>query len=484
MLYAIVSDLHANLQAWNAVLLDIRSAGVDRIICLGDIVGYGPNPREVLESVHANVNHIVLGNHDAVVCGKMNAAHFNAAARKAVEWTSGRLGPRASSFLRELPLTLSAPGFRCAHGDFSDPSAFNYVLDPEDAMRCWNSVPDPLLFVGHSHVRALHVLGESHTPRQVAPQNFVVEDGKRFIVNVGSTGQPREDSVLASYCLFDSARGSVFFRDVPFDLDAFAAAFREAGLPAQAAGFLDRDPRLAAVPIRERLDFSPPSDPEQRVKNTVEVELISDLKRRAVRWRAVALCGAAALAATVGIVAWLHVKSVRRRVDTPPPGIPLIALAAAPESNMLPAMAGNLSGAALSEYWGIRLADRERQSAGLKAGDDGPAIVIASAARLPMLLRSAAIRAEPGMSFRIECSVLRGAAFDGSLSFAAVCSGAGLPSRSFAADPNMKRKGGWLKAQRSFTVPPGTDTVEVHVMGNFAGEAVITPPALVYRGKE
>jgi len=484
MLYALVSDLHANLQAWNAVLLDIRSRGVDRIICLGDIVGYGPNPREVLESVHANVNHIVLGNHDAVVCGKMDSALFNEAARKAIDWTRGRLGPRASSFLRELPLTLSAQGFRCAHGDFSEPSAFNYVLEPEDAMRCWKSVSEPLLFVGHSHVRALYVLGASGRPRQTDPRDFVIEPGKRFLVNVGSVGQPRGDGVLASYCLLDTATGSVFWRQVPFDLDAFAEAFRAAGLPGEAAGFLDRDPRPAAEPLRERLDFAPPSDPDKRVKNTVEVEEISLLRRRAVRWRNAAICGVAALAATIGLAGWLQVKARSRRVDTPPPDVPVVALAAMPDSNLLPAMDDGASGRTLAGFCGVRLADRKRQSAELRTGDDGPAIFLKSAARLPILLRSAPIRVEPGMSFRIECNALRGEGFSGGLSLVAVCSGAAVPARSFAADPNMKRKGGWMKAQRSFVVPPGADTIEVRVSGDFAGEALVTPPVLVFRGRE
>ena len=129
MRFAIVSDLHSNLQAWNAVLLDIRSQKLDRIICLGDVVGYGPDPAEVLRSVHANVNHLVLGNHDAVVCGKMDETLFNESARQIIDWTRGQLNREARRFLGSLPLSLDAGLFRCAHGDFSEPGAFNHATE-------------------------------------------------------------------------------------------------------------------------------------------------------------------------------------------------------------------------------------------------------------------------------------------------------------------------------------------------------------------
>ena len=145
MRYAIVSDLHANLPAWTAVLLDLRSLDADRIICLGDLVGYGPQPAEVLRSVYAEVNHVVLGNHDAVVCGKLDGSLFNETARQIILWTRDRLNAQALRFLRSLPLSLRGGGFRCAHGDLADPAAFRYVIDPADAAPSWSAVEDRLL---------------------------------------------------------------------------------------------------------------------------------------------------------------------------------------------------------------------------------------------------------------------------------------------------------------------------------------------------
>jgi predicted phosphodiesterase len=484
MLSAIVSDIHANLQAWNAVLVDIRSMGVDRIICLGDIVGYGPNPREVLESVHANVDHIVLGNHDAVICGKMDDGLFNATARRAIEWTRTRLGSRAFAFLGGLPLTLSARGFRCAHGDFSSPSAFNYVLGPEDAVGSWNAVADPLLFVGHSHVGGIYVLGASGIPRETAPQDFELEPGKRFLVNVGSVGQPRTESVLASYCILDDGKGAVYWRRIPFDLDAFGKSFSDAGLPPEAAAFLERDPRLAAVPLRERLDFSPPADPDRRVKNTVEVQEMASLRRSVSRWRAAVWGVLVVLAATAlasGVFYW---QTVHRALEIPAPAVPVMAVAASPDSNLLPPLSSGSGSAPLSDAFGVQLSNRERQAATVEILEGEPVIRLRSSTRHPITLRSAPIHVAPGMSFRIEGQVLYEADFDGELSFAAVCSGKTLPAKSFSADPNLRRKAGWMKAQLSFEVPAGAEKIEVRVTGAFVGSVAVKSPALIYRGRE
>jgi len=127
MQVAIISDVHANMQAWNSVLLDIRSLDLDSIFCLGDTVGYGPNPAEVLSSIHTNVEHLVLGNHDAVVCGKLKPDLFNDSAAELIRWTSKQLNNQAVDFLASLPLSIDCGDFRCSHGDLADPAAFNYI---------------------------------------------------------------------------------------------------------------------------------------------------------------------------------------------------------------------------------------------------------------------------------------------------------------------------------------------------------------------
>ena len=117
MKIAFVSDLHANLQAWRAVLSDIKSMRLDAIICLGDAVGYGPNPADVVASLAANASHCLLGNHDAALCDKIPTSSFTDEAAKVIEWTRGRVGKNVYRYLSGLPLTLAAGDFRCAHGN-------------------------------------------------------------------------------------------------------------------------------------------------------------------------------------------------------------------------------------------------------------------------------------------------------------------------------------------------------------------------------
>jgi len=478
--YAILSDIHANLQAWKAVLLDIRSRKADRIICLGDIVGYGPNPLEVLKSVHAEADHIALGNHDAVVCGKMDADLFNPAARSAIEWTTSRLGPKAVTFLGTLPLTLAGPHFRCAHGEFSDPAAFNYVLDPDDADASWNAVPDRVLFVGHSHVPAIFVTGASGRTHHVTPQDFVVEDDKRFLVNVGSVGQPRGDGVLATYCIYDDADRTLLWRSVPFDLDAHREAFAAAGLDPGAALFLNMDPRRGHAPIREQLDFSPPSDPGRRARNVVEVSELRSLRRRASLWRAAA-CATALAACAVAVAAAISLRMARLdRMEIAPPTTPIHAAASVPEMNLLPKLGASLPAA----NWGIGLASRKSQRAEQAEADGFPALKLYSARRLPMVIRSAPVTAAPGMPLRMECYVRHKDGFDGELALAAVITGGSIQPRRLVASPALRRKDGWLKAQRSFELPAGAEQVEIQIFGDFSGETLVRDVILALRSTQ
>ena len=221
---AILSDVHANLQALNVVLTDIFSVGVDRIISLGDLVGYGPQPAEVLEVAYARLGHFVLGNHDAVIAGRMDPGVFNPAARAMIDWTASRVAGKARAFLATQPYILTGTAFRCSHGNPASPATFAYLLEAADASAAWSAAPEPCLFVGHSHVPGLYVLGPSGTPHWLAPQDFAFEEQKRYIVNVGAVGEPRDGDVRASYCIFDEERREVFFRRVAFDLEAYRRA--------------------------------------------------------------------------------------------------------------------------------------------------------------------------------------------------------------------------------------------------------------------
>ena len=172
MRYAIVSDIHSNLPAWNAVLADLSALKARKIVCLGDVVGYGPQPEAVLESAYRHIDYFVMGNHDAVVAGKMADDAFNDLAKTMVRWTAARVPAKAKAFLAEQPLVLEGKGFVCVHGSLDRPQAFNYIVSPQEALDTWSATNAQLVFVGHSHIPGIFVLGESGTPHLIPSQDF------------------------------------------------------------------------------------------------------------------------------------------------------------------------------------------------------------------------------------------------------------------------------------------------------------------------
>lgn len=315
MRYAIISDLHANRQAFRAVLADIESAGVDEIICLGDIVGYGPSPAEVLALAYSRVHHFVLGNHDAVIARALDAGCFNDSARTAIEWTAKQLDAKARGFFAGLPLVLDGGTFRCVHGEFTDPPAFNYLIEEVDALASWASAPQArILFAGHTHVPGLFVVGGSGQPHVIPPQDFTLEDGKRYIVNTGSVGQPRDGDARASWVLFDAATGAVFFRKTPFDIEGYRADLTAAGLP-QGAGFLSVAEKRRLPPLREQLDFRPPRRKAEEPKPEYRVEKLEaalrNAHRNAARWRRLGLLALLLLALAGAVAVWATPKALK-----------------------------------------------------------------------------------------------------------------------------------------------------------------------------
>lgn len=261
MKYAIFSDIHANLQAWNAVLADLAVHEVDELICLGDIVGYGPRPAETLASVYAHVHHFLLGNHEAAIAGRFDRSQFNEDAWRMIDWTAKQLDDNAVRFFAGLPLVFEIPGGPCpavcVHGAMHQPEEFNYLMEDEDARLSWAACDAPLIFAGHTHVAQVHVLdGDAVTACEAA--DFVPEPGQRYIVNVGSVGMPRERDFRACYCIFDAATGAVTFHHTAYDVGAFRRDVAgRLGESAQARALLEAFESKRTRPLREQLDFAP-----------------------------------------------------------------------------------------------------------------------------------------------------------------------------------------------------------------------------------
>lgn len=470
MRLAITSDIHANWQAWSAVLIDIRSQGIDRIVCLGDVVGYGPNPADVMASVHAHVDHLVLGNHDAVLCGKMDPTLFNADAQRMIAWTRDRLSGNAARFFDHLPLTLAGPGFRCAHGDFSEPGAFHYVIDPPDALPSWASVPEPLLFTGHTHHPAIFLLGASGSPHVVAPQDFELEDGKRYLVNVGSVGHSRDDDTRASYCVFDTETRAVCWRRIPFDLDAYRDAMRLAGLAPEKSHLLRHDPRRTTQPLRELLNFSPAATAAQQVQNTAAVETLSVLRRDLRRWKTLALTGAMALL-VAGLAAPLGIRRLTHRER-------VIPAAYAPyhktdisdadiARNLVVTPDAPVAAGTPIPGWQVRLGDRRRQHA--EVIGESPAemqfALHSTTARDELRLSAAPLTVQPGLRLQMQGLVLPDPDFEGTvalyLSVTRLVEGREVTDPLYLVKkPEWLQPDGWRKAQAT-AKPLPNDAIRV-----------------------
>lgn len=485
MRYAILSDIHANWQAWNAVLLDIGSSRVDRVVCLGDIVGYGPQPANVLESVYKHVHHVVLGNHDAAVCGVLDENLFNDDAAELVRWTRQQLNAKALAFLKSLPLTLSGPSMRCVHGDLGAPAAFHYIIDPEDALPTWKSKPDNLIFVGHSHDPAIFLLGQSGTPHRVAPQDFELETGKRYIVNVGSVGQPRDRDTRASYCIYDTNTQSVYWRRLPFDLDAYRADLVQAGLDPAASHLLSRDPRKTIPPIRELLSFSPPRHAKDGAKDVVEVAQMKVLQRKVKRWKHLAagltVTGLAAIATLGGVVR----HTTRARTITPPLSMAIEPPARpAPEQNIL-SFPGHAAATPDSiAGWTVHLGNRHSQSVRWHPDDNGYFVLTAANSRDPLRLESPRIHVAHNMKFCVEAMVHMDNNATGTVAtditlWKKLGDSLQCVEHVAGSHPNIRRKDGWRQAKQTFEIPADGHSITVAIEARLTGQAHIKNITLI-----
>ncbi|QQL45306.1 metallophosphoesterase family protein [Sulfuriroseicoccus oceanibius] len=235
MRYAIVSDIHANLPAWYAVVENAMEAGATRFLCLGDLVGYGPNPREIVDDVRRRSEAVVMGNHDAVACGLFNASVFNPTARGVIEWTIDELTDEQKEYLSSLPLDVHLDGLdaHLVHAHMDEPGRFHYLNSKEDAKACFDACDHGLIFVGHTHAPGIYALSPEGDITQHEPGTFVRNADYRYIVNPGSVGDPRGEEVVASYCIYDTTDHSISHRFVEFDPEACRAAYRAVGLDAK-----------------------------------------------------------------------------------------------------------------------------------------------------------------------------------------------------------------------------------------------------------
>ena len=235
MLLAVFADIHANRQAFAACLDFARARGAERMILLGDFVGYGADPEWAVETVMGLVDGgavAVQGNHDSAI--GTTTESMNAVAQAAIEWTRGRLSAAQRRFLADLPLTLREEDRLYVHSEASNPPRWRYVQNTTDAARSLVASEAHVTFCGHIHKPALYSMSStakmtSFIPTADVPVNLL--GGRQWLAVLGSVGQPRDGNPAASFAMFDTRSQEITYCRVPYDVEAAAMRIRENGLP-------------------------------------------------------------------------------------------------------------------------------------------------------------------------------------------------------------------------------------------------------------
>ena len=233
MRYAIIADIHANLAAFTAVLEDIEHrGGVEEVWCLGDVVGYGPDPHQCIELLR-QYNHVcVAGNHDWAAVGKVDTSDFNPDAAAACHWTAQQLSPGDIKYLESLPLVIEKDDFTLVHGSPRDP-IWEYVLSTSIALENFTFFQSKYCLVSHSHVPLVFKYDEtgSCSLSQLSTNIGLALGKTRLIINPGGIGQPRDSDPRASYAIYDSETSLIRLYRIPYDIDATQDKMMQSGLP-------------------------------------------------------------------------------------------------------------------------------------------------------------------------------------------------------------------------------------------------------------
>jgi len=236
MRHLILSDIHANLTALDAALAAAKGRW-EKAVCLGDVVGYGPDPNEVIDRVRSLEALTIRGNHDKAGSGLVNAEDFNPIARAVAMWTREQLRPENREYLEKLPVgPATVDGFAIVHGAFRDED--EYVFAPAQALDSLLEATSPVTFFGHTHLQGGFTLRDDRVGilhfRPEGPDRFCtlqIEDGTTYLLNPGSIGQPRDGDARAAFAIADLDRQAVEFWRVAYDIEGVQQRMSKAGLP-------------------------------------------------------------------------------------------------------------------------------------------------------------------------------------------------------------------------------------------------------------
>jgi predicted phosphodiesterase len=233
MKYAVIADIHANLEAFQVVLEDIEQQKCDRIVCLGDVVGYNANPKECLDRVRDLKIPCVKGNHDEYCSTEEELEGFNPHAAQAVNWTRHQLTDEDRQWLRDLKYMRLIANFSIVHATLDGPQRWGYVFDKLAAAASFTYQNTSVCFFGHTHVPVAFI--RDSVVRGGTYSKFRIEPGRKYFINVGSVGQSRDGVAKATYVIYDLDDSTVELRRLDYDIPTAQKKIIEAGLPPRLA---------------------------------------------------------------------------------------------------------------------------------------------------------------------------------------------------------------------------------------------------------
>lgn len=231
MRIAIISDIHSNIEALTEVVKVIDELRADRVVCLGDVVGYGASPNECCEIIRNLAEVTLLGNHDAAVAGRMDYSFYYEAARQALDWSASVIADEHLAWLKSLPYTYRIGEVGFCHGSPLDPQAYEYIFALEQARELVPYIEElpEVTFIGHSHLCKAFAIGPDDVTDVVA-QKFGIKRGSKYIVSVGSVGQPRDYDNRSCFVLYDTDARTVEYHRVEYDIESSAQRIFDADL--------------------------------------------------------------------------------------------------------------------------------------------------------------------------------------------------------------------------------------------------------------
>lgn len=231
MRYGIFSDVHSNLEALEAIIDAYKKERIDKYLCIGDIVGYAANPNECAEKIKTLAMVTVAGNHDQASVNLLSLEYFDLQAAEAIIWAKDNLSEESKYFLEPLKLVYKNEDLTLVHGTLDDPQDFNYMTDDYAASKAFKLLETNVCFAGHTHHAEIFIRDKNNRIHYSNEKSVDINKQNKYIINVGSVGQPRDGNPNSAYCIYDADKKKVELKRVSYDIQVTAKKIYDAGLP-------------------------------------------------------------------------------------------------------------------------------------------------------------------------------------------------------------------------------------------------------------